>query len=116
MLFEEMLFFFEWAHEPDKSLRSKGTFDHTLQTVLVFKVTHASQCEESVLLQDRPSSLASCIKSTDEGPKSRVWDAGAVCRLSTYARRSKGRVKYQEHLKQIVGLAVMGARAGKCTL
>lgn len=61
------------------------------------------------------SSQDSCITSTDPRQRSRLWDPVAVCRLSTYTRRRNTRVKYQEHLKQTEGLAVRGARAGKCT-
>lgn len=53
---------------------------------------------------------------TDPRLGSGARDPGVVCRLSGYASRSAACVKYQEQLKQIEGVAAMGAKAGKCTL
>lgn len=83
-----------------------------------FTVTDASRRKGGearvLLLWGRRNSLASrvCRQTGGQG----LGIRGAVCRLSTYASGRTARVKYQEQLQQIEGLAVMGARPGKCTL
>lgn len=79
-------------------------------------LTFSFQFEDYLLFQDKSRSLANCIMSTAKEPRLWLQDPAAVCRLSTYARRSKACVKYQEHFKQIEGLTATGEKAVKCTL
>lgn len=113
------LFFLAWKHERAQSQCLKETSAWWLQTGVQLKVTDASQCGEGearVLLPRTrwPGCVSRQTRRLEPGPGPRA--PRAVCRLSTYASRNTARVKYQEQLKQIEGLAVTGARAGKCTL
>lgn len=94
------------SHELAFSPESKETLGNDCKQKCVLKSPMHLEGEEGevrLLAWDKPNSSASYVMSTDRhggrgvARGSKVWNLKAVCRLSTYARRSKAHVKYQEH-------------------